>query len=53
MGNLVLNNVTVEYNKCVKEYWGSDDYTAKGGGGGICLSDNSIYGTKPTHGMAL
>lgn len=32
MGNLVLNNVTVEYNKCVKEYWGSDDYTARGGG---------------------
>lgn len=32
MGNLTLNNVTVERNKCVKEAWGSEDYTARGGG---------------------
>ena len=32
MGNLVLNNVNVAYNKCGKEAWGSSSYSARGGG---------------------
>ena len=32
MGSLVINNVNIVHNKCVKEYWGSEDYTARGGG---------------------
>ncbi|MBR6439324.1 MAG: hypothetical protein IKS65_09145 [Bacteroidales bacterium] len=31
-GNLVMNNVSVVRNKCVKEAWGSESYTARGGG---------------------
>ena len=32
MGNLVLNNVDVEYNKCYKEVSGSTNPSARGGG---------------------
>ena len=32
MGDLVLNNVTIDHNKCVKEAEGSESYSARGGG---------------------
>lgn len=31
-GTLVMNNVDVVRNKCVKEAWGSESYSARGGG---------------------
>lgn len=41
MGTLVMNNVTVESNKCEKEAEGSGSYSARGGG--IYTGENSSF----------
>lgn len=41
MGTLVMNNVTVESNKCKKEAEGSGSYSARGGG--IYTGENSSF----------